>query len=67
MSVGHFIIEVSKEMRNEMNEILNAKLALDLAKSNLEILIAKGWDTDEDYDQVYWLECEFNRLNKKGN
>lgn len=50
-----------------MNEILNAKLALDLAKSNLEILIAKGWDTDEDYDQVYWLESQFNRLNKKGN
>lgn len=50
-------------MRNEMNEILNAKLALDLAKQNLETLIAKGWDTDEDYNQVRWLELEVKRLS----
>ncbi len=50
-------------MRNEMNEILNAKLALDLAKQNLETLIAKGWDTDEDYNEVYWLEMEVKRLS----
>ena len=47
-----------------MNEILNAKLALDLAKQNLETLIAKGWDTDEDYNQVYWAEQEWLRLSR---
>jgi hypothetical protein len=53
----------TKEMRNEMNEILNAKLALDLAKQNLETLIAKGWDTDDDHNEVRWLELEVKRLS----
>ena len=46
-----------------MNEILNAKLALDLAKQNLETLIAKGWDTDDDHNEVRWLELEVKRLS----
>jgi len=51
-------------MRNEMNAELNAKLTFDLAKENLEKLIALGLDTDEDYDQVYWAEQELKRLSR---
>jgi hypothetical protein len=48
-------------MRNQMNKELNAKMAFDLAKENLEKLIALGLDTDADYDEVYWLEQELKR------
>jgi hypothetical protein len=51
-------------MRNQMNKELNAKMAFDLAKENLEKLIALGLDTDEDYDQVYWAEQELKRLSR---
>ena len=54
----------TKEMRNEMNAVINAKLTFDLAKQNLETLIARGLDTDEDYDQVYWAEQEWLRLSR---
>lgn len=47
-----------------MNKALNAKIALDLAKANLEVLIEKGWDTEDDYREIAWLEQEFARLNK---
>jgi hypothetical protein len=47
-----------------MNKIVNAKLALDLAIENLGKLIALGIDTPEDYDEVHWLQFEFNKLNK---
>ena len=53
-----------KEMRNEMNKELNAKMAFDLAKENLEKLIALGLDTDEDYDQVYLAEQELKRASR---
>lgn len=48
-------------MRNQMNKELNAQLAFNLAKENLEKLIALGLDTDADYDEVYWLEQELKR------
>jgi hypothetical protein len=51
-------------MRNEMNKELNAKIAFDLAKENLEKLIALGLDTDADYDEVYWAEQELKRLSR---
>jgi len=54
----------TKEMENEMNAVINAKLTFDLAKENLEKLIALGLDTDEDYDQVYWAEQELKRLSR---
>ena len=47
-----------------MNKELNARFAFDLAKENLEKLIALGLDTDEDYDQVYWAEQELKQLTK---
>ena len=47
-----------------MNAVLNAIVALDLAKHNLETLIARGWDTKADHDEVRWLELELARLNK---
>jgi hypothetical protein len=47
-----------------MNKIVNAKLALDLAIENLGKLIALGIDTPEDYDEVHWLQFEFDKLNK---
>ena len=47
-----------------MNQVINAKLALDLAIENLGKLIALGIDTPEDYDEVHWLQFEFNKLNK---
>jgi hypothetical protein len=46
-----------------MNKELNASLTLQLAKENLERVIALGIDTDEDYDQVYWAEQEVKRLS----
>ena len=61
MSVVSPKVKVSKEMENKMNKELNAKIAFDLAKENLEKLIALGLDTDEDYDQVYWAEQELKR------
>jgi hypothetical protein len=51
-------------MRNEMNKELNAKMAFELAKENLEKLIALGLDTDEDYDQVYLAEQELKRVSR---
>ena len=47
-----------------MNQVINAKLALDLAIENLGKLIALGIDTPEDYDEVHWLQFEFDKLNK---
>lgn len=47
-----------------MNKELNAKIAFDLAKENLEKLIALGLDTDADYDEVYWAEQELKQLTK---
>ena len=47
-----------------MNAVINAKLTFDLAKENLEKLIALGLDTDDDYDQVYWAEQEWLRLSR---
>jgi hypothetical protein len=47
-----------------MNKVINAKLALDLAIENLGKLIALGIDTPEDYDEVHWLQFEFDKLNK---
>jgi hypothetical protein len=47
-----------------MNKIVNAKLALDLAIENLGKLIALGIDTPEDYDEVHWLQFQFDKLNK---
>ena len=64
MSVVSPKVKVSKEMENKMNKELNAKIAFDLAKENLEKLIALGLDTDEDYDQVYWAEQELKRLSR---
>jgi hypothetical protein len=51
-------------MRNEMNKELNAKMAFELAKENLEKLISLGLDTDEDYDQVYLAEQELKRASR---
>jgi hypothetical protein len=51
-------------MRNQMNKELNAKMAFDLAKENLEKLIALGLDTDDDYDQVYLAEQELKRASR---
>jgi hypothetical protein len=64
MSVVSSKVKVSKEMRNQMNKELNAKMAFDLAKENLEKLIALGLDTDEDYDQVYLAEQELKRASR---
>ena len=64
MSVVSAKLITTKEMRNEMNAVINAKLTFDLAKENLEKLIAMGLDTDEDYDQVYWAEQELKRLSR---
>jgi hypothetical protein len=64
MSVVSPKVKVSKEMENKMNKELNAKIAFDLAKENLEKLIALGLDTDEDYDQVYWAEQELKRASR---
>jgi hypothetical protein len=64
MSVVSPKVKVSKEMENKMNKELNAKLTFELAKENLEKLIALGLDTDEDYDQVYWAEQELKRLSR---
>jgi hypothetical protein len=50
-------------MENKMNKELNAKMAFELAKENLEKLIALGLDTDDDYDQLQWLYLEISRLN----
>ena len=61
MSVVSAKVKVSKEMENKMNKELNAKIAFDLAKENLEKLIALGLDTDADYDEVYWAEQELKR------
>ena len=38
-------------------------LELALAKSNLETLIARDWDTDDDHNEVRWLELEVKRLS----
>ena len=64
MSVVSPKVKVSKEMENKMNKELNAKIAFDLAKENLEKLIALGLDTNEDYDQVYWAEQELKRVSR---
>ena len=64
MSVVSPKVKVSKEMENKMNKELNARIAFDLAKENLEKLIALGLDTDEDYDQVYWAEQELKRASR---
>jgi hypothetical protein len=47
-----------------MKKALNAKIALDLAIENLGKLIALGIDTPEDYDEVHWLQFQFDKLNK---
>jgi len=47
-----------------MKKALDAKLALDLAIENLGKLIDLGIDTPEDYEEVLWLQFEFDKLNK---
>ena len=47
-----------------MNKELNASIALNLAILNLQKAIELGIDTDDDYDQVYWLEQELKRLSR---